>query len=400
MKIGTILFTYHRSRHTERVLHALSENSVLPEKLYIFQDGMKAGTNVSEWEKTGRIIRSFDWCKTEIHIADENKGLAKSITSGLDFVMGECDAVIVLEDDCIPDRHFMKFMKEALEAYQDEELVYSVSGYAWDICLPEDGYDAYFTGRASSFGWGTWRNRWAQYEEDYNILRRIKNNPDAMKRLNIWGHDLEPMLEARLTGKNDSWAVFWALKMIEKGGYCLNPSRQLIHNIGFDGSGENCGVMLDRFKESESSWDGMFRFPSNINSTQECEEEFQFLYAGKYGVERLKSYQEFLIRWLQMKQIGKSVRIPEERKKNLAVWGKGVMLDLILQEMQLSIDCIIETRPSLETYKEIPIVSVYELPKNIKNLIVIPYFDILIIRRKVEKLRSDICVMGLDELLT
>lgn len=73
MKIGTILFTYHRSVHTERVLHALAENSVLPEKLYIFQDGIKAGTNVPEWEKTGKIIRSFDCCKTEIHIANESR---------------------------------------------------------------------------------------------------------------------------------------------------------------------------------------------------------------------------------------------------------------------------------------------------------------------------------------
>ena len=39
MKIGTIVFTYQRDEHARRVLEALSHNDMLPEKLYIFQDG-------------------------------------------------------------------------------------------------------------------------------------------------------------------------------------------------------------------------------------------------------------------------------------------------------------------------------------------------------------------------
>ena len=51
MKIATILFTYNRSEHTKKVLDALKENSVLPEKLYVFQDGLKIETHKEEWEK-------------------------------------------------------------------------------------------------------------------------------------------------------------------------------------------------------------------------------------------------------------------------------------------------------------------------------------------------------------
>lgn len=49
MQIGTILFTYHRSEHTKRVLDALKRNSMHPVKLYVFQDGIREGTNVEEW---------------------------------------------------------------------------------------------------------------------------------------------------------------------------------------------------------------------------------------------------------------------------------------------------------------------------------------------------------------
>lgn len=399
MKIGTILFTYNRSNHTKQVLDALSKNSVLPEKLYIFQDGMKKSTNADEWNRVGEVIQDVNWCDTEIHISNENKGLSKSITFGLDYVLSECDAAIILEDDCVPDKQFMSFMVAALEKYEGVDKVYSVSGYAWDIMLPKDENDAYFNGRVCSLGWGTWKERWSQYEEDYNILERIKNNKDASSRLAIWGQDLESMLVNRLVGVNNSWAVFWALKVIEKDGYCLSSHRQFIHNIGFDGSGENSGFAQDRYQRPQGKFHEMFSFPDIIQSTQECEEEFQFLFAGKYGNEKLELYRQLLIKWLQLKQSGGTLQLAKEKRQNLAVWGKGMLLDCLIQEMQLSIECIVETRPSLEAYRGIPIVSVYELPENIKNLIVIPFFDISFIRCKVLKLRADICVMGLDELL-
>ena len=40
MDIATILFTYNRSYHTNEVIKALEQNIVLPQKLYIFQDGL------------------------------------------------------------------------------------------------------------------------------------------------------------------------------------------------------------------------------------------------------------------------------------------------------------------------------------------------------------------------
>ena len=75
------------------------------------------------------------------------------------------------------------------------------------------------------------------------------------------------------------------------------------------------------------------------------------------------------------------------------------MLTCLMREAQLSVTCIVETKPRMEMYQGIPVVSVYELPLDIRNVIVIPYFDVPIIRRKLEKLRPDICVVGLDELM-
>ena len=36
-----------------------------------------------------------------------------------------------------------------------------------------------------------------------------------------------------------TWAIFWYQTIFLNGGLCLNPSRSLVKNRGFDGSGEH-----------------------------------------------------------------------------------------------------------------------------------------------------------------
>lgn len=400
MKIGTILFVYHRSIHTKKVLEALKENSVLPQKLYIFQDGIKSSTNLSEWEKVNGIIRGVNWCNTEIQVSDKNKGLAKSIVSGINYVLQECEAVIVLEDDCVPHKEYMNFMVSALETYQKQQKVYSVSGYAWDVNLQQKEEDAYFNGRICSYGWGTWKDRWCQYEEDYRIVTKLKNDLELGKKLQVWGKDLEEILVGNIQGKCDSWAAFWALKVIEKGGYCLSPYKQFIHNVGFDGSGVHSSKLQENDKEWEDKEKKYFCFPEEIKSTEECEREFEFLFAGEHIEKKLRAYQKLLVQWIQRKQAGTQLQLPIERDSRIAVWGKGEIFDCLLNELSdsLKVKFIIESRPSLKTYRDIPIISINELPESIKNVVVLPFFDLRIIGNKVKKIRPDVHLWGIDEL--
>ena len=66
MKIANLLFVYKRSEHTARVLEALSRNTILPQKLIIFQDGLRDDKDICEWNKVNRLINSIDWCDHEV----------------------------------------------------------------------------------------------------------------------------------------------------------------------------------------------------------------------------------------------------------------------------------------------------------------------------------------------
>lgn len=400
IRIGTIIFTYHRSEHTKKVLEALSGNDLLPEKLYIFQDGITKGTDCDGWRKVNGLIKSINWCDSEVYVSEKHIGLAESVTAGINYVLNECDAVIVLEDDCVPYKQFMRFMVSALNTYENEKMVYSVSGYAWNVDLPYSEYDAYFNGKCCSWGWGTWKDRWCQYEEDYHILARIKSNPAANRRLNIWSKNMESVLIGNVEGRCDSWAVFWGLKIIEKGGYCLSPYKQLVHNIGFDGSGVHCAIQQDYHLISVMEYKESFKFPQNIESTKECESQFRFLYGKGTYTEKMQAYFELLVRWVQLKQTGKTIRMPIRYGEQIAVFGRGKLFDCLLQEIRDSVEIkyIIESRPTIKEYQGIPIISIGKIPDDIRDVIVIPYYDMEIILKELERIRPGINLIGINEL--
>lgn len=280
MKIATLLFTYNRSSHTEQVISALKRNMVLSSKLFVFQDGLKDGEDEFEWTKVNELIQTIDWCEKEIIVSEYNKGLAESVVSGINYVFREYDALIVLEDDCVPTENFICFMQQCFEKYQDDKRVYAISGYSWPIALEKGIYDVYGCGRISSWGWGTWKDRWKVYEKDYRLAYKMKQKETTSRNLAVWGQDLENILVGNVKGTCDSWAVFWALNVILREGICINPYRSLIRNIGMDGTGRHCGV-TDRF-DANCSDEGKKEFclPEKMSILKETEKAFASLYGS------------------------------------------------------------------------------------------------------------------------
>ncbi len=379
MKIATLLFTYNRSYHTEQVLFALKENTVLPQKLIVFQDGRKRETDINEWNKVNSLIHKIDWCDHEIVVSGHNKGLADAIVSGVDYAFQEYDAIIVLEDDCVPHREFMAFMIECLHKYQEEDKVYNVSGYAYPVDVEDNGTDAYFTRRISSWGWGTWKDRWAYFDRDYRIWSRLMNNPEQAEQLRVWGADLQNYLRGNICGKCNSWGVFWSLNVIERGGYCLSCYRALISNIGFDGSGEHSGVRKNIIESCEKEKHN-FRLPDKIELPPDCEQAFADLFAWTPPEERKELYIDFLLKWVKYatnSQFKLADRLLEKGIKKCSIWGKGKLCALLLEELQGKVDVlsVIESFPAEEDYQGVPVVGLNEIPEESQLIIVIPMHD-------------------------
>jgi hypothetical protein len=280
MKTGIAIFAYNRNIHLEKMLNGLKQNKEVTE-IYVFQDGLKTEKHREGWEATRKVISDIDWCKVSYIQSEENKGVAHSIVDGINYVLKENDTIVVLEDDCVPAPDFIKFMLQSFDKYEKNKDVYCISGYSWPIDVEKDEYDAYFTGRTSSWGWGTWKDRWDKFEFDNSILDKIIFDEKKSEYLAIWGKDLEGMLKANIAKTIDAWDVYWSLKVIELNGKCLTPYVSLIQNIGCDGSGMHCGVSDRISVKMDCDRHNEFFLPSECIPRKEAVRAFTSLY-GSY----------------------------------------------------------------------------------------------------------------------
>lgn len=231
------IFTFTKLEPLKQTIQALAKNNHAKNtELFVFSDGPKNEYIKSKVDHVRDYIRTIEgFKKVNTSFATINKGLANSIIEGVSQVLEKYDSVIVLEDDLITSPNFLTFMNQALEFYRDYENIISISGYSPPVKVPV-GYknDNYFTLRASSWGWATWKDRWAKVDWQVKAYPHFQNNFKARRRFNYMGSDMTGMMKKQMNGKLDSWAIRWCFHQFQYELYTVFPIESKINNIGFD----------------------------------------------------------------------------------------------------------------------------------------------------------------------
>jgi hypothetical protein len=238
-----VLFVYNRPSHTLKTLEALQTNELAGQSvLYIYADGPKEGASMDEVQKiaeTRRVVKSKQWCKEVILIEQQsNKGLADSIIIGVTEVVNKHGKIIVLEDDIVTSKGFLKYINDALTFYEEETKVMHVSGYMFPIrsSLPA----TFFYNSNSCWGWGTWQRAWRYFNNDAQYLLSALDDGQLKNKFNIdGGYDFYDHLKANVDGRLKTWAVKWYASFFLQNGLALHPYPSLVNNIGQDGTGEH-----------------------------------------------------------------------------------------------------------------------------------------------------------------
>ena len=240
-----VLFVYNRPDHTRRTLEALRGNDLAGQsRLFIFSDGPKGEDDAACVAEVSDIIGGVSgFASVEIVERECNYGLAESIIAGVTEIVERFGRVIVLEDDLITAPGFLRFMNDALAFYEQDERIFSVTGVHFPIALP-DGYPRriYLSHRASSWGWGTWDDKWNKADWDVRDFDDFARDRKAQTLFNRGGEDLTDMLLAQQRGLTDSWAIRWCYTHFRNGAFCLYPTTSLLMNIGYDGTGVHCST--------------------------------------------------------------------------------------------------------------------------------------------------------------
>ena len=236
-----LLFTYNRPSHTRQALESLMRNELCNETvLYIYSDGYKDNSDKNEVLKVRELIHSIDGFK-KIHINEntQNVGLAKNIINGVTKIVNEYEKIIVLEDDLIIAPHFLSFMNNALNKFEDEEKIGHVHGFCFPIDELPETFLIKWTG---SWGWGTWKKAWQKFNPNGQELLYEINRRKLAKQFDFDGkYPYTRMLKRQVNGENNSWAIRWNASLFLNNMFSLNTGKSLIQNIGFDGSGVHSG---------------------------------------------------------------------------------------------------------------------------------------------------------------
>lgn len=237
-----ILFTYNRPWHTQQVLSALQKNELSEEsELFIFSDGAKDHEDETPVGETRKILaQTTGFKKITIIERPVNYGLAANVINGVSSIVDEYGKVIVLEDDLITAPSFLTFMNNALTLYEDVNEVAHIHTFCYaGLHLP----DTFLIKWVGSTGWATWRDAWKLFNSNGSKLLAEIKEKKLCKTFDFNGkYPYTRMLRRQVEGKNNSWAIRWNASLFLNNKLSLNTGKSLIHNIGFDGSGENSGT--------------------------------------------------------------------------------------------------------------------------------------------------------------
>lgn len=248
-----ILFVYNRLDHTRQTVEALQKNELAAEStLYVFADGAKEDATDEQREKVQDVrnyIHSITGFKEIIIVeAPMNKGLANSVIAGVTKVINDYGKVIVVEDDIVTHKYFLRFMNEMLDTFENDNRIFSIGGFNYGFNIPKTYcHDIYMVHRAESWGWATWKDRWNKADWNVSDFYEFSSNSDLINQFNRGGNDMFPMLQSQMDGRIDSWAIRWDYCLYKHNAYCIRPKMSFVNNIGFDNSGAHCGPVSDGF---------------------------------------------------------------------------------------------------------------------------------------------------------
>lgn len=250
-----VIFTYRRDT-VKKVIDSLLKNRLSNQTdLIIYSDGNKNQEDLKDILKVRKYLYTIEGFNSiKIIESDKNKGLANSIINGVSDVINKYEKIIVLEDDLIVSKDFIEFMNNALNFYEKNEKIYSISGYGPKLpCLEKYNKDLYLSLRSSSWGWASWKNRWDKIDWEIKDFQEIKSSKKLQNEFNQGGNDLYKMLELQMLGKIDSWAIRWCYNQYKFNLYTVYPTLSKIINDGFqDDKGTHNNSSNDKWEVKAS----------------------------------------------------------------------------------------------------------------------------------------------------
>ena len=274
-----VVFTYCRPNNTRETIGSLLRNEeAASSDLIVFSDFPKNEKAVSKVKETREYLHSISgFHSIQIVERNENYGLAKNIMNGVTEIINQYGKAIILEDDMTVSPHFLKYMNDGLERYENNTKVASIHGYMYPSSTAVDLPETFFIKGADCWGWATWKRAWDFFTPDAKLLYGEIKRKKLVKDFEFdYTYPYYKMLKNQVDGVANSWAICWYASCFLQDMYTLYPNQSLILLNGLDGVGSTHGEGVDQscyytvVKDSPITF-----FPDIIEESKEGRESFK-----------------------------------------------------------------------------------------------------------------------------
>ena len=228
-----VLFVYNRLDCLKKTIESLKENNESKNSIiYIYSDNYNDSSSREKVEEVRRYIKTIEGFKKVFVIErDRNYGLAKNIINGVTEVVNKHFKVIVLEDDLVVGKYFLKYMNDGLNMYESNNSVISIHGYSYFANNSTD--ETYFIKTADNLGWATWKSRWQLFEPNAEKLyEKIVSHSGSSEFDRNNAYPFTKMLKMQADRELNSWAIRWYATAFIHKKYTLYPCKSLVFHIG------------------------------------------------------------------------------------------------------------------------------------------------------------------------
>jgi hypothetical protein len=231
-ELGIGIFAYNRPSHLRRVLISLENYKI--KTAHIFLDGPKNSKDKIIQKEILFMTKYNPYIKLKLVKNNYNRGLADSITSGIEYLSKRYKNIIILEDDCIPRSEFFNFIYKSIHTQEFKKNLNPICGYQLPEIQKNEKKYLYpiFLDFFIPWGWCISARYWKMYQKYLKLKNKKKIDNVLLNKI-------------RIITKNKNKSI-WSKDFIEynilKSIKIIFPSISLIKNIGFDGSGVNSGI--------------------------------------------------------------------------------------------------------------------------------------------------------------
>ena len=175
-----------------------------------------------------------------IILRDKNEGASRNIRFAVsETVKREEGRAIVIEDDVLVSRTFLRYMDAALDYYGSDKRIWCINGHQNPhLRVPKRyPYDMYLNPINMAWGWGIWRDRWESVNFDMSDWPATKQNRELMARIETAGSHLPLLLNCSYVGDQGTWDAQCSYHMVKYRLYAAEPRYSEVKNNGMGSQG-------------------------------------------------------------------------------------------------------------------------------------------------------------------